>query len=278
MIKLNGEPINLTKFPDGTMLLRVDVDDIAIPLVEDEMPSYNIEWLYDSESELLQIMYVVKHIREHIPFIVPITLFMPYIPNARMDRVKGSDEVFTLKWFADIINSLKFDEVYVLDPHSNVSIALIDRVRVIEPSEYICQAIEEAEKESGKNVIVCFPDEGASKRYSGLVDRKYVFCKKCRDWKTGTINGLELAYADFVKGMDVIIIDDICSKGGTFTRTADALKNAGANKIYLYVTHCENTIEKGTVLTDGIIEKVFTTRSICRVNNEKIIYFDEEVE
>ena len=30
------------------------------------------------------------------------------IPNARMDRVKKADEVFTLKWFADFINALHF--------------------------------------------------------------------------------------------------------------------------------------------------------------------------
>lgn len=278
MIKLNGEPIDVTKFPDGTMLMRIQTDDIRV-MSDDEngeiIPSFFIEWLYDSDSELLQIMYMVKHIRDHSPIIVPISLYMPYIPNARMDRVKDGDEVFTLKWFSDIINSLEFDEVYVLDPHSNVATALIDRVRIIDPSEYIYRSIVEVEKESGENVMVCYPDEGAYKRYSGIINEEYVFCIKHRDWKTGVITGLELTNAPIVKGRDVLIVDDICSRGGTFTHTAMALKEAGAHNVYLYVTHCENTIEKGSLLVDGLIEKVFTTRSICRVKNDMVVYIDD---
>ena len=42
---------------------------------------------------------------------------MPYIPNARQDRVKGPEDVFTLKYFANVINALGFRTVTVLDPH-----------------------------------------------------------------------------------------------------------------------------------------------------------------
>lgn len=276
MIRLNGEPIGVTKFPDGTMLMKADVDEIVInPEIDDASLSYSIEWLYDNEGELLQIMYLVKHIRDHAQSDVPITLYMPYIPNARMDRVKGEDEVFTLKWFADIINDLGFDEVYVLDPHSNVSQALLNRVRVVDASEYIYRAIVEVEKESGENVLVCYPDEGASKRYSGEIKEEYVFCIKHRDWDSGVIKSLELTNPSSVSGRDVIIVDDICSRGGTFFHTAKALKDAGARNVYLYVTHCENTIEKGTLLVDGLIKKVFTTRSICRVDNDMVVYVDD---
>ena len=74
-----------------------------------------------------------------------------------------------------------------------------------------------------------------------------------------------------VKDRNILIIDDICSKGGTFTHTAKALKAAGADEIYLYVTHCEPTIYKGSVLTDGLIEKVFTTNSIYVGASPKVV-------
>lgn len=68
---------------------------------------------------------------------------------------------------------------------------------------------------------------------------------------------------DQIKDRDVLIIDDICSKGGTFYHSAKKLKELGANKIYLYVSHCENTIYSGELLKDnGLIEKIFTTDSI----------------
>ena len=54
------------------------------------------------------------------------------------------------------------------------------------------------------------------------------------------------------------------------SHTARALKEAGANDIYLYVSHCENTIADGLVLTDGLIRHVFTTNSIYRGEHENI--------
>ena len=126
------------------------------------------------------------------------------------------------------------------------------------------------DKLDDKNVLLCYPDEGAAKRYSSQAGREYVFCIKHRDWRTGKIERLELTSPEKVTDRNVLIVDDICSRGGTFTFTAKALKEAGANEVYLYVTHCENTIHSGTVLTDGLIRHVFTTDSIYRGHSEKI--------
>ncbi len=88
---------------------------------------------------------------------------MFYLPNARMDRIHDQGEVFTLKGFADVINWLEFDRVEVLDVHSNVGAALLNRVYVFNPREYIDEVIEQISKE---NLILYFPDAGSSKRYS----------------------------------------------------------------------------------------------------------------
>jgi ribose-phosphate pyrophosphokinase len=65
----------------------------------------------------------------------------------------------------------------------------------------------------------------------------------------------------------VLIVDDICSRGGTFVHTAKALKDAGAANVYLYITHCERTIFNGEIFSSGLIEKVFTTNSIFPANS-----------
>ena len=75
---------------------------------------------------------------------------------------------------------------------------------------------------------------------------------------------------DLIYDCNVLIVDDICSKGGTFYHSAKKLKELGAKNIYLYVSHCENTILEGDLLTSGLIEKVFTTDSIFRKEHEKI--------
>lgn len=59
-------------------------------------------------------------------------------------------------------------------------------------------------------------------------------------------------------------------RGGRFLHSARKLKELGANKIYLYITHCENTILEGELLTSGLIEKVYTTDSIFTKEHEKI--------
>ena len=124
------------------------------------------------------------------------------------------------------------------------------------------------------DLLLCYPDEGAAKRYSELMEAEYIFGIKHRNWRTGKIERLELTDSWKVIGQNVLIVDDICSRGGTFTYTAKALKEAGAKEIFLYVSHCENTILQGDVLTDGMISRVFTTSSILRASHEKISIID----
>lgn len=171
--------------------------------------------------------------------------------------------------FTDFINSLNFRLVRVLDPHSNVATALINDVKVMDVKYYINQPIQFMVSQE-MNPLLCYPDEGAAKRYSEMIPMEYVFCIKHRDWRTGKIERTELTTPEKVAGRNILIVDDICSRGGTFTYTAKALKAAGAEKILLYVTHCENTILDGTVLTDGLISHVFTTDSILRISHDKI--------
>ena len=92
---------------------------------------------------------------------------------------------------------------------------------------------------------------------------------KNRDWKTGEILGLAVMGAD-VSGKNVLIVDDICSKGFTFYYAGQQLIEHGAKDVRLYVTHCEDNIQNGEVLKTDVISKVYTTDSICHIENEKI--------
>jgi ribose-phosphate pyrophosphokinase len=113
------------------------------------------------------------------------------------------------------------------------------------------------------------------KRYSDMAQMEYAFGIKKRNWETGKIEGLDVAgCVDKINGSNILIVDDICSRGGTFYHSAKKLKELGANKIYLYVTHCENTILDGDLLTSGLIEKVYTTNSIFTKEHQKIEVFE----
>ena len=262
MIKLNGQIIEVGQFPDGTTLMKQKLSH------ELYMNGAKIEWFFENNEELITVIYLTKHLRAN--GIQNVYLNLPYIPNARQDRVKGTEDVFTLKYFADVINYLDFNGVQVLDAHSYVSTALIDRVVSCVPKNYIDMAISNCNPD-----MLFFPDEGAMKRYSNMADKEYAFGIKRRDWSTGKIEGLDVSgCVDKINGSRILIVDDICSKGGTFYHSAKKLKELGAKEIYLYITHCENTILDGELLTSGLIEKVYTTNSIFTKEHEKIKIFE----
>ena len=265
MIKIDGKEIDIGSFPDGSMLVKYD------HTYGDGTYSRNadITWRYETDREFLCLIYLVKHLRSH--GVEVIYLYMPYIPNARQDRVKSREDVFTLKYFAEILNSLSLTEVTVLDPHSSVSEALINNLTVVTAQQYLIKTLVKLSASGVKDLIAFYPDEGCMKMRSNLVNLPYAFGIKKRNWETGKIEGLDVAGAvDQIAGRDILIVDDICSRGGTFLHSAKKLKELGAKDIYLYVSHCENTILDGELLTSGLIKKVFTTDSIFTKSHERI--------
>lgn len=273
MIRINEEVVTINKFPDGTPRINLNQEDI-VKLSYDGSDYILIDWLYQDNDELFYLMLIKKHLERHLTN-VNYYLFMPYIPNARMDRVKEEDEVFTLKYFCDFINSLNFDSVYVLDAHSDVSVALLNNCNNNSPKEYISEVIEYIPE---KNIVLYFPDAGAAKRYADLFPQmRYCYGEKKRDWKTGKILGLEIRGNGIdLDGKTVLMIDDIISYGGSLYYSANELKKSGADKIYAYATHTEDSIldkEKGTLiksLENRTVERLYTTNSIFNGNHEKI--------
>ena len=75
MIRIDNKEIDLKHFPDGTMLIKHLSD----------CENTKITWLYDNDEEYMVIYFLVKHLITH--GVKRIELLMPYIPNARMDRV-----------------------------------------------------------------------------------------------------------------------------------------------------------------------------------------------
>ena len=277
MITINRQIVDIQHFPDGTQLLKGNF------WTDSEIDCF--EWKYENDEELVTLMFLSKHLREKNPYNRQV-LFMWYVPNARMDRTKKDTEVFTLKYFCEVINSLGFNEVRVLDPHSNVTPALIKNVQVFQPGLVVNKVVKELDLH--ENDYVYFPDDGAAKRYADLfpVKRNILIGHKKRDWSTGRILGLEITGRDgqtfedgHFMGCKVLMIDDIISYGGTLAYSADELKNLGFNHIYAYATHVENSIldeEKGTLLkrlNDGTVDRIYTTDSIYSGKHPKITAF-----
>ena len=85
MIKLNGKQIDIKHFPDGTLLMKEEAPESVTV----------ITWLYENNEELLALVFLTRHLQSK--GVQEIELQLPYIPNARQDRVKAPEDIFTLK-------------------------------------------------------------------------------------------------------------------------------------------------------------------------------------
>ena len=169
-----------------------------------------------------------------------VSLFIPYMPNARCDRRFSEGEAFPLKVFTTLINSCNFHEVTILDPHSEVSVALLDRVEVSSQKYCFNNMKTRIQKSIGTEYVVCAPDLGASKKaeeIAHMMSKPLVQASKRRDLSTGKIVGTSVTVPPELKDKQFLIVDDICDGGATFSYLADELHKQGVTNVSLYVTH-----------------------------------------
>lgn len=281
MIKVNGTEINVEHFLAGEQRIKNLSFAPIYPSEYDFKGDFNIAWLYDNDEELTTLWYIVNHIRENY-LVNTMTLTMPYVPNARMDRVYNNTEIFTEKHFAKLINLMGFDKVYSLDVHSNVTLGNIERIEA--GTSIVESNIWNVINMFAPNIVIYFPDNGALTRYGNMENLKRfpkIFGKKKRDKDNGKIIGLTIHNEDespieSLAGKTVLMIDDIISYGGTLAYSADELKKYGAEHIYAYASHTENSVldeENGTLikrLQNRTVDVIFTTNSIYRGNSPYI--------
>lgn len=267
MININGKPLAefKTTFPNGEVGYNIDLTKTYFP--EGNLVVW-LKFCYDVDTvsrDLMDLFFVSAHLKSK-GFIIKLSL--GYAPFSRMDRTKHGNEVFTLKHFADLINKMGFAEVYILDPHSDVTPALFNNVRVSYPISEVEYLVKKL-----KIDFVCYPDSGALKKYSSIYEYPFIYGVKNRDWKTGKITSFEINTCGHdLKGKNILIVDDICSKGGTFVATADALMPLGVKEINLFVTHCEPAISEGSLVhaTGSAIRHVYYLNALGTIRTNEV--------
>lgn len=300
-------------------LLTSTCDDSNNYKIQNENDYNFICWNYNNMEEFQYLILLVYKIREIRPYL-KLKLFMPYIPNARMDRVKNIEDINTLKIFMNQLNNLNFDKVIVLDPHSPVSEGMLNNYDVVKSRKLLSLLLEKVLKDYDPDIII-FPDNGAEKRYSEFI---LPILKKCftkekieeliigignkkRKWETGEIQSVTCNFFDInnketeleliINTGEVnrgknkcLIIDDICSKGGTFYYLIKSIKEDLKRgfeqypdpnlKFSLFVSHLEDIVQDGDIYKEGLIENLYTTDSISSltesdIDKDKIKSFDK---
>jgi ribose-phosphate pyrophosphokinase len=224
MIKLNKKEVKYGYFPNGEIYLATK------PLITN---AFNrIIWEWEDNDDFIKLGLL----KDYLDSIFGNTeLHIKYFPYSRMDRQNGT-YVFSLKYIARLINAMDFFAVIIREPHSDVLPALIDKC-IIE--EWCAVQAKKLVKQYEFDSIF-FPDAGAQKRYG--IDFPNAVGNKVRDFATGQIKSYTVTGT---VGEKVLIVDDMCSRGGTFIEAAKKLRELGAKEVCLLVSYLEQNVLTG---------------------------------
>ncbi|MGI4944728.1 MAG: ribose-phosphate diphosphokinase [Janthinobacterium lividum] len=247
-IKGREVPLKVFRFPGGEVQVRIEDDERPDTHSHERTPALIDVRLKTSDDVMGLLMLTDAVGRLYGP--TDIDLVCPYLPYARQDRVVYPGEALAASVLCKLINAQGYRSVEVWDAHSDVSLALLDRVFHRPASDFACQVA------SQQDVIVA-PDQGAAKRAGALarlIKTDLVTAEKVRCADTGEITGTRV-HSGPVGNRDFLIVDDICDGGRTFIELAKVLRPLTTGRVKLYVTH--GIFSAGFDVLRPVIDQVF---------------------
>jgi len=175
-------------------------------------------------------------------FVKSLEIIFPYFAPAQMERVEEEGILDTAETVAKIVTSsipmtrtgpasLRIFDIHAL----TVRFCFPDTV-VMRLMSAIPLLIEEI---ANKNMVVCFPDDGAAKRFKAVFSAfPIIVCAKVREGDKRVVRVADqLNFTRDTKVDHVIIVDDLVQSGGTLNECRKVLLEYGAKKVSAYVTH-----------------------------------------
>jgi ribose-phosphate pyrophosphokinase len=279
----------VSHFPDGQH---------SFNLIEDEDNTFESLRKYSQEHgitiksrlnsfEDLEIILCATHALKNIG-IKRIRLYIPYCLGGRSDRkfMKGSIN-YIKDVIAPIINLQGYEEVEIMDPHSDVLEACINNFSKMGTEKllnfsfkdyFLSKGHKTWKQENVDNILLVSPDAGALKKIYGVAQHigyqsDVIVATKYRNPITGQIEKTDVPlnitteYCD----KDIFIVDDICDGGRTFIGVAKAIKSEKRfiGEIYLVVTH--GIFSYGFEGLADYISGIYTTNSVKDVQDGTIV-------
>lgn len=223
-----------TRFPDGECYTRIDESELGdnVVIVQNTYPDSNL-------IEVFLLQDAVRRLGAKT-----ITLVIPYFGYARQDRVFKPGEPESAKVMVKHLG-LDCDRVITVDIHKE---SVLDYFECEHEDLKASAAIADYFKSRNIDLILA-PDAGALPRVMDVANRmglRYDHLQKVR------LSGSEVKITPSeldCSGMNVLIVDDMISTGGTIIAAAHALREAGAESISVACTHgvfVNNAIERLT--------------------------------
>ena len=224
-------------FPDGENYLRINVDSDSliegneVIIVQSTGPSSS----ENQNGRLIELLMMIEAAKRMGA--IKIVVVIPYLAYARLDSVFRPGECKFAHLVLRLLDSMRIDELYVVDVHSQKILEEIQCKCVnIDSMKILADYIKSL---SIKDIVVVAPDKGAIERSRAFAkhfgdDVPVDYFEKVRDVKSGEIT---MSGKLSLKNRDVIISDDIIATGGTMAKAIKILKEEGASRIYAVATH-----------------------------------------
>ena len=196
-----------------------------------------------------------------------INLVIPYYGYSRQDRKSRSRQPISAKLVADLLQTAGADRVIFMDIHA----AQIQGFFDIPVDNFLGLPIlaNYILDKKFENPIVVSPDHGGTTRARELakvLDTTIAIIDKRRP----EANKAEVMnIIGNVAGKTCILIDDMCDTAGTLTAGAQALINAGAERVLAMCTHGVLSGPAIERITNSCLEEVVITNTIQLPENKK---------
>lgn len=276
---------HIGRFPDGEITVKVtcDVRGADCFIVQPTCQPVN-----DNLMEMLVLIDCLKRASAR-----RITVVIPYFGYARQDRKDEGRVPITAKLVANLIERAGAHRVLTLDLHAAQIQGFFDvPVDHLHAEVVLAHHFEQLKLE---NLVVASPDVGSSKMawsYCQRLNGRLAMVEKRRISAEET--HVQFVVGD-VEGMNVLIVDDMISTGGSIVEAVNVLKAKGALDIYLCATHpvlagkaverLEKAPVKRVVVTDsvplrpGVSSERFHVVTVARLLGEAMrrIHHNESV-
>jgi ribose-phosphate pyrophosphokinase len=204
-----------------------------------------------------------------------VTAVIPYYGYARSDKKDRPRVPIAAKLVSNLIATAGADRVLTMDLHAAQIQGFFDI-----PVDHLYAApafIGYYQDNPLPNLTVVAPDTGGAERaraYAKRLNAELALCDKRRE-KANEAEVMNVV--GDVEGRNCLIVDDMCDTGGSLTKVAKALKEAGAARIDACFTHPVLSGAACEKLNKSDIEQAVTTNTIpletrkCELGNIKIL-------
>lgn len=241
----------ITHFADGEFAVSYEesIRGRDVFLVQSTFPNS------DNLMELLLMIDAAKRASAH-----SIIAVVPYFGWARQDRKDKPRVSIGAKLVADLLSVAGIDRLITMDLHADQEQGFFDvPVDHLYASTIMLPYVKSLNL---PNLCIATPDVGGSKRastYAKYLDCPLVLCNKSRK-KANIVESMQIIGE--VKGMDVILVDDIVDTAGTITKAADLMIENGANSVRAVASHCVMSGPASQRVQDSKLEEIVFTDSI----------------